>query len=111
MANSITYVPHSKPDRGYVTGSSRYADSQLIYYGELAKMTFTTYKRTQPKLTDEDKFTVVPPGWEYRPDLASKYMYGTVDFWWKILEMNGMKDVWEFKAGVNVRLPINVYGI
>ena len=111
MANSISYVPYSEPSRGYVTGSSRYTSSRLIYYGELNKMTFTIYKRTQPMLTDEDKYTVVPPGWEYRPDLASKFMYGTVDFWWKILEMNGMKDVWEFKSGANVRLPINVYGI
>ncbi len=111
MANSIEYVPHMEPARGFVTASSRYTESKLIYYGELHKMTFTIYKRTQPIYTDEDKYTVVPPGWEYRPDLASKFMYGTVDFWWKILEMNGMKDVWEFKSGANVRLPINVYGI
>lgn len=111
MANKIENVPFSTPTNGFVTASSRYATSTLIYYGNFHKMTFTTYKKSQPTLSDSDKYSVVPPGWEYRPDLASKYMYGTVDFWWKILETNGMKDVWEFKAGVNVRLPINVYGI
>lgn len=111
MANRITSVPNMEPKRGFVTASSRYADSTLIYWGELNKMTFTIYKRTQPKLSEDDKFSVIPPGWEYRPDLASKFMYGSVDFWWKILEMNGMKDIWEFKAGANIRLPVNVYGI
>jgi hypothetical protein len=36
--------------------------------------------------------------------------YGVSDFWWKIMEANGMKDVMEFKAGRTIVLPENVYG-
>ena len=111
MANEISYMEWTTPTRGFVTPSSRYTRSEIIYYGALHKITFTTYKRQEPQLSEEDKYSIIPPGWEYRPDLASKYMYGSVDFWWRILEENGMKDIWEFKAGENIRLPINVYGI
>lgn len=111
MANKIEIVPFTRANRGFVTQSSRYAASQLIYYGELHKMTFETYKRQEVKYSNDDKFTIIPPGWEYRPDLASKYMYGTVDYWWKIMEMNGMKDIMEFKSGTNIRLPMSVHGI
>ena len=111
MANTITLVPFNNPTNGFVSATSRYADSQLIYYGDLHKMTYTTYKKNQTRLTDNDKYTIISPGWEYRPDLVSKNIYGTPDFWWKILEANDMKDIWEFKSGVNIRLPVDVYGI
>lgn len=111
MANKMIEIPLTRGNRGFVTSSSRYADSTMIYYGELHKITFVIYKRQTPKYTEDDKYTIIPPGWEYRPDLVSKYMYGTVDYWWKIMEMNGMTDILEFKAGANIRLPANVYGL
>jgi hypothetical protein len=47
---------------------------------------------------------------EYRPDLVSQDKYGLPDFWWKIMEVNGMKDIMDFKAGKTIVLPENVYG-
>ena len=52
---------------------------------------------------------VIPSGMEFRPDLVSKEKYGVPDFWWKILEANKMKDIFEFRAGKTIILPENVY--
>jgi hypothetical protein len=35
--------------------------------------------------------------------------YGVVDYWWKILEANNMKDIFDFKSGVNIRLPGSIF--
>ena len=48
---------------------------------------------------------VISPGYEYRPDLISQMVYGSPDFWWKIMEVNSIKDIFDFKAGVNLRIP------
>ena len=45
---------------------------------------------------------------EFRPDLASQDLYGTPDFWWRLLEHNGMRDILEFRAGRNIRIPYDV---
>jgi|GEM_PF-3933209 len=110
MANQII-TTNIRPIDGYVSGSSRYANSAIIYYGSLHKITFPTYRRKSIIPSENDMFMVIPGGLEYRPDLVSKEMYGSVDFWWRILEMNGMTDIFQFKSGVNIRLPSNVYGI
>ena len=106
MANKIQETKINP--KTFVTASSRYADSKVLYYGDLNKLTFTIYKRSSELESKDDKFMVIPPGMSYRPDRVSKAMYGTVDFWWRILEMNGMKDILEFKAGTNVRLPASL---
>lgn len=103
MANQIT-TTLIDPSNGLVTKSSRYANSKVIYYGNNNVMTFTTYKK-QIKPSDADRFTVISSDIEYRPDLLSLKVYGIVDYWWKILEVNEMKDVFDFKAGVNIRIP------
>jgi len=93
------------PTNGFVSVSSRYSNAEIIYWGPLRKITFTTYKKRTYPYNSTDKFTIIPPGMEYRPDKMSSSVYGISDFWWKILEANNMNDVYDFKAGVNVRLP------
>jgi hypothetical protein len=103
MAN---YIETTKINpKKFVTASSRYATSDVLYYTENKLLTFATYKKAAQPLSKQDKYAIITPGTEYRPDLVSQKAYGTVDFWWKILEANGMKDVWEFKAGTNIRIP------
>lgn len=103
MAN---YISKTNIDsRRFVPPSSRYLESQILYYTENNLLTFETYKRKDIARSNKDKYAVISPGVEYRPDLVSNQAYGTVDFWWKILEANGMKDIWEFKAGTNIRIP------
>ena len=108
MANRIEYTKLI-PSNGYAAPLSRYMDSKLIYYGDLKKLTFTTYNRTSIPENKNDRYTVITTGYEYRPDKVSVDAYGMPDLWWKILEINGIKDVFDFKVGLTVRLPVNIY--
>lgn len=86
-------------------GGSRYRNQQVLYYGDQRFLTFSTYKRTNYVSTGMEKVMLVNKGVEYRPDLVSYDVYGFPDHWWKILEVNKMKDVYDFKAGVTIILP------
>ncbi len=89
----------------FVTYSSRYINSQLYYYGSEKKITFETYKRKTYNIDDSDKFFTIIKGVEYRPDLVSNNFYGTVDYWWKLMQYNGLYDILEFKSGTVIRVP------
>lgn len=90
----------------FIPVSSRYTDSEVVYYTENKLITFKTYKkRTSSDPGLNDKYYVVTPGTEYRPDLVSYVAYGTPDFWWKILEANNIKDIFDFKSGLNIYIP------
>lgn len=93
----------------FVTPSSRYADLDVIYYTENKLLTFNTYKKKTVEKSPQDKNFLVTPEFEYRPDLVSYKAYGTVDFWWKIMEVNNVKDIYEFKSGLNLIIPFNIY--
>ena len=90
-----------------IDSASRYQRSRVIYYGDVPKTTFEIYKRDS-NIVLEKRVTLITPGWEYRPDLVSFDIFGTPDFWWRIMEANGMKDILEFKSGVTLRLPTNL---
>jgi hypothetical protein len=107
MANKLERTDYST--QGFVTATSRYTDSEVVYYGDMKLLTFATYKRHVYTQTADDMYSVVPAGWEYRPDQASMSVYGTPDFWWKIMEANNIKDVYDFRAGLNIRIPSNPY--
>jgi hypothetical protein len=107
MANKIEFTDVRATN--FVTKVSRYASSKVLYYSDEKILTFETYKRRNYSKSSRDKVAVIPPGMEYRPDLVSKERYGLPDFWWKIMEANGIKDIMEFKAGKTIILPENVY--
>ena len=90
---------------GFVTASSRYANSTAITYGDKKILTLEIYKRVIGPVTSQDRFTVITPGTEFRPDIVSQKSYGTPEFWWRIMEDNGIFDIFEFKAGLNIRIP------
>lgn len=108
MANKIEFT-NTRPTE-FVNRLSRYSESRVIYYSDLKIITFETYKRKSYISSPKDQVTVITPGMEYRPDLMSSDKYGAPDFWWKIMEANGIKDVADFKAGRTITLPENVYG-
>lgn len=108
MANKIEYSDLNP--RIFVGATSRYSSSQVLKYSGQKITTFETYKRKPFVMTSADQLTIIPNGMEYRPDLMSLERYGTVDFWWRIMEANNIKDVMEFKAGRTIILPDNVYG-
>ena len=41
----------------------------------------------------------------YRPDKVSLMKYGFVDYWYKIMELNKIYDIMDFKAGRTIYLP------
>lgn len=108
MANKIEYTD-TRPTE-FVTNVSRYSKSRVIYYSDEKIITFETYKRKPFVPSPRDQVAVITPGLEYRPDLMSFEKYGVSDFWWKIMEANGIKDVADFRAGRTIVLPENIYG-
>lgn len=92
----------------YVDATSRYQSSTVMYYNgpdDKQVLTFDTYKRQQPRLSVNDKFTIITAATQYRPDLISNTIYGFPHYWWRIMEFNGISDILDFKAGVTLRLP------
>ena len=108
MANKIE-VTNLNPINGFVNYGSRYAGSKIIHYGNNSVLTFSTYKKINYPISSADKFAVIAPGMEFRPDKVSLQTYGTVDYWWRILEANNMHDILEFRTGVNIRLPATIF--
>lgn len=99
----------TRPIDGFVTPTSRYAQSTVLNYSEQNLLTFDIYKRSVNVASETDKFTVVTPGTEFRPDIISQRAYGVPDFWWKIMEANKIFDIFDFRSGLNIRLPGNVF--
>lgn len=108
MANNIEFT-NIEPTK-FVSTTSRYANSRVLYYSEENILTFETYKKNKYNITKDDKVSVIPQSMQYRPDLVSIQRYGTVDFWWKIMEVNNISDILDFKAGKTIVLPDNIYG-
>jgi hypothetical protein len=91
-----------------VPPTSRYVNSEVIYYGNDNYLTYTTYKKQNQQSSSSDKYSVIPPGMEYRPDKVSSSVYGTPDFWWKIMEANNIMDVFDFKSGRTIKIPQSI---
>lgn|SRR3954470_21299505 len=91
----------------FVTNTSRYVGSPIIYWGDKKVITFETYKRKPKVFSDQDRYLVIKAGEEYRPDLISKRAYGNglLSYWWRIMEANNLYDVFDLRAGVTLRIP------
>ena len=59
MANTIDYDTRLKAS-SYVTFTSRYKTSDVVFYGDDRKTTFTTYKRTEITESETDTFSASP---------------------------------------------------
>jgi hypothetical protein len=94
--------------RNILAPGSRYMDQNVIYYGDKKLITFDTYNKKEYTKTGNEKIMVLTKGVEFRPDLVSFDVYGFPDNWWRILEVNGIKDIWEFRAGKTIFLPDKV---
>lgn len=92
----------------YVAASSRYSKSKVRHLTENKIISFETYKRKPIGKNIEEEYAEITKSVEYRPDLVSQEVYSTPDFWWIIMEHNGMKDILEFQAGKIIKLPLNI---
>jgi len=103
MAN---FIELSKiKSRKFVPISSRYYDSPVLYYTEKKLLTYPLYRKTPINKDKRDKFTIITSGHEFRPDLTSYEFYGTPDFWYKLMEANNIKDVFDYRTGLSIRIP------
>jgi hypothetical protein len=66
----------------FVTFSSRYSASAVVYYTENKLLTFNTYKKKKFLSSSNDRFISITANLEYRPELVSQIAYGSCDFWW-----------------------------
>jgi len=107
LANKITET--NLRSNQFVDAFSRYNGSEVIYWGDRNLLTFKTYKKRRYEPSGNDRYTVIKPGHEYRPDLVSYEAYGTPNFWWLIMEANEISDVYNFKAGTNLRIPARAF--
>lgn len=103
MANPIIYKKLYKN----FSETSRYASSEVILYGIDQKPAYTTYKAKKFAFNLSDPYYEITKEMEFRPDKLSYKIYGVRDYWWKIMQMNNMKDILEFRAGRTIRLPSN----
>lgn len=91
--------------RKYVSPTSRYVNSVVIRYGPEGKLTYPIYKKKKLNIAPTDQHYEITKEVEYRPDIVSYRFFGAPDYWWRIMEINGMKDILEFRAGRNIILP------
>lgn len=100
--------PTNVAAKSIMSGGSRYITQNVIYYGEQRIITFDTYLRRPYQASGKERVMVITKGVEFRPDLVSQKVYNFPDNWWRILEANKMKDVYEFVAGKTIILPDQV---
>jgi hypothetical protein len=105
MANSIE--PAEQKASQFVSNSSRYLNSEVVYWSDKRILTFKTYKRSPVTKTSNDKFLIINAGLQYRPDRIAQKAYGKqlIGYWWKIMEANNITDVFDLKIGTVLRVP------
>lgn len=106
MPTSITLATGLK-NTNFVANTSRYINSTLIYWGNQNVLTFETYKRQPLVFSSSDRYLVVKPGEEFRPDLIAGRAYGNglISLGWRIMEANLVFDVFDLRAGLTLRVP------
>lgn len=105
MTQLIEYS--SIPTHMVLAPSSRYMKQSIIYYGEQRFLTMETYIRKPYTPTGSEQVMVISKAEEYRPDLVSYDFYGFSENWYKIMEANKIYDIFDFKAGKTIILPIS----
>lgn len=103
-------LPQKQPDQfqsRFVTGEryqSRFKMTELL--ADNGRLRYGLWE--PPEITlrgSEPKFNV-PPELEHRPDLISKRFYTTTDFWWAIMQVNGILfPIRDLVAGMTIIIP------
>jgi hypothetical protein len=93
------------PAKSFVVSTSRYINSKVLLYSDKKFTTFETYKRKPVAESPDDRYSVITAGEEFRPDKTSLRAYNTPDFWWRIMEANNISDIFNYKSGLNIRIP------
>ena len=83
-------------------------DITLVNAFFFGKTNFTNAKLKNINFSDNDRFMQINSSTEYRPDIVSYVSYGMSELWWYIMEANGIKDIYDFKSGITLRIPRNI---
>lgn len=102
---AITIESANLAHSSFIDTVSRYNKSQIIYWGPRRLTTFKIYKRQSFSPSNDDRFYVINAGTQYRPDLVSFRAYGDPRWWWKIMEVNNINDVFDFEIGRTIVIP------
>lgn len=92
--------------------SSRYRNSNLIYYSDFNVLTLETYDRVfnsnvnyeNKKLLSDVRYYTITKGTQYRPDLASQDVYNDPGYWWFLMESNDIFDIENFVIGKTLKI-------
>ena len=88
-------------------GKSRYQQTPVIQNSTTGFSTLQIY-RQQPdsySIEDNSRMYEVGPASAFRPDRISAEAYGSVEYWWMILEANNISGIDELKPGLTLRVP------
>lgn len=62
-------------------------------------------KRWFPTTSVEDQLVYVDARYECRPDILSVDYYNSPLYAWAILAANGLRSVWQLRAGMYIKIP------
>ena len=93
----------SKMDDGLVT-SNRYKNKLILSDNHGIHIQFIQ-QRWFPKAVNTDPLIYIDAKYQYRPDIISVDYYNTPLFAWAILTANGLRSIWEIKAGMYLKIP------
>jgi hypothetical protein len=102
--------PQEQPDQfesRFVAGEryqSRFKMTELL--ADAGRLRYGLGEPPEITITGAEAKYNVPPEFEHRPDLISKRFYGTVDFWWAIMQVNGvLLPIRDLRAGITIIIP------
>jgi hypothetical protein len=88
-----------------IPAGSRYATTQQV----ARKVDYLDYWNWNTlQVSPNDSAVVLDRKYQYRPDLLSYDVYGTVDLWWVFMVTNPdviHDPIYDFKAGILITIP------
>lgn len=100
-----SHVPPVESALGLAT--CRYQGVPRVVDKHLGAVTLGLYHRGRMVYDDTRGYKVyeVTPRGEYRPDLVAWDVYGNSQYWWMIMEANGLADLSQLRTGMTLRIP------
>lgn len=105
---SVPSDPPPETDSRFVAGEdyeSRFKMTELLE--DAGRIRYGLWEPPEIRLFGSETQFTVPPEMEHRPDLISRSFYGTVQFWWVIMDVNSiLLPIRDLVAGITVVIPL-----
>ena len=86
-----------------ITSTSRYKGSTVTTIDN--EDVVLLKKLVEVPFTDEDFYVILEDSTQRRPDIISTEVYGTPEYGWAIMELNGITNFLDLKSGTKLRIP------